>query len=240
MGSKCLSIEDDINFVSEFTKYSTIAFCYPIYGSRVPLIMRQFATRHASSLQSKKLVILVTQLIFSGDGARVFCDLFPKNHFDIIYAEHFFMPNNVCNFALLPKAGKRSITRCMKTAKRKVKQICQDISVVKIKKRGFSEFSRFLGNVQGRFWQGNSSSANVVIGSMEAKAKNSVQIDENCTVCGLCTKICPMKNLEIVDSKIIHKNNCTVCYRCVNLCPEKTITVFFHRKPKWQYKGILK
>ena len=238
MQGKCISIEDEVDFSAEISAYNTIAFCYPIYGSRVPLIMREFATRHTEVLQGKKLIILVTQLIFSGDGARVFTDMFPKNHFDIIYAEHFYMPNNVCNFPLLPRTSKKGTQRCLRMVKIKLDRICKDINSGIVKLHGFSPFSQILGKVQGKSWQGDSASSVAIAGSMEAKAKSGVRIDVDCTVCGLCVATCPMKNLKVDDNKILHKNNCTMCYRCVNLCPHKAITVFFHKKPNWQYKGL--
>jgi ferredoxin len=238
MGGKCLPIEDEANFATEFAAHDTIAFCYPVYGSRVPLIMRQFAAKHRPDLQGKKLVILVTQLTFSGDGARVFTDLFPQGHFDVIYADHLFMPNNVCNFGLLRQTGENNIQKRMKMAENKISRICRDINSGIIKRRGFSTIARFLGNVQGKAWQGNSASSEAVPGTLEARAKGSVKIDEDCTLCGLCVETCPMANLEAADDTIIHKSNCTVCYRCVNLCPRRAITVFFPNKPKWQYKGI--
>ena len=238
MGGKCLSIEDEADFHTEFAAHDIIAFCYPIYGSRVPLIMRQFAARHVANLQSKKLVIFATQWVFSGDGARVFIDLFPKDHFDVIYAAHFIMPNNVNNLFLLREASANSIHRRMKSAEIKVARICRDINNGIVKRRGFSRTAKLLGNVQGKMWQGNSTSAAIVKGSMEDKYKSRVEVYENCTACGLCATACPMKNLEVQGNKIIHNNNCTICYRCVNLCPHKAITVFFCGKPRWQYKGI--
>ena len=240
MGGKCLSIEDEADFCAEFAAADTIAFCYPIYGSRVPLIMRQFAARHAADLQGKQLVILVTQWAFSGDGARVFTDLFPKEHFNVIYAEHFAMPNNVNNLILLREAGINSIRRQMMAAEIKVVRICRDINNGIIKQRGFSRFSKLLGSFQGKPWQGNNACPGFVKGSIEDRRKGSVKIFENCTACGLCVIACPMKNLEVQDGTIIHKSNCTICYRCVNLCPHRAITVFLRRRPRWQYKGIPK
>ncbi|MCL2372462.1 MAG: flavodoxin domain-containing protein [Defluviitaleaceae bacterium] len=81
----CLSIEDEADFPAEIAAADTLAICYPIYGSRVPLIMREFVARHMDIFRGKKLVILVTQLIFSGDGARVLCDIFPAGHVEVIY-----------------------------------------------------------------------------------------------------------------------------------------------------------
>ena len=240
MNAKCFSIEEYKDFTEEIKSHDTIAVCYPIYGSRVPLIMREFVAKHMKGFKDKKLIIFVTQLIFSGDGARVLCDLFPENHLDVIYAEHFFMPNNVCNFALLPQTSEKSMRKQIAAADTKMSRVCQNIKNGKIKKRGFSVIPRFLGKVQGIPWQGNSRNAFVATGTMEYKAKYGVRIDEDCTVCDLCVECCPMKNLEIQQEAIVSKDNCTMCYRCINLCPQKAITVFFHKKPKWQYKGLIK
>jgi len=236
--AQCLSIEVDADFHAEMWAHDTIAFCYPIYGSRVPLIMREFVAKHMDALRGKKLAIFVTQVAFSGDGARALSDLFPKGHIEVVYAEHFFMPNNVSNFALLRKAGKRNIRKRMKMAESRMDRVCRNMKLGIVKKRGFSAISRVLGNIQGRPWQGDSRNAFAVENTMEYRAKHSVKIDGGCTACNICVECCPMKNLENHASTITHKNNCTVCYRCVNRCPQKAITVFFHSKPRWQYSGI--
>jgi len=238
MGGKCLSIEDDADFVAEIAASDTIAICYPIYGSRVPLIMRRFAAKHTAELAGKKLVILVTQLLFSGDGARVFTDMFPPGHFDVIYAEHIILPNNVNNFPILRPTSKKSAAKQKLYAKSVIERVCGDIGAGIVRRRGFTDFARFLGSVQGVMWQGKNSNIEPSKLSMEHTGKSSVKISESCTACGLCAKKCPMKNLEVWDNTLVHKNNCTICYRCVNLCPHKAITVFFSFKPKWQYKGL--
>jgi ferredoxin len=237
-GALCLSIEDGADFGSAIRASDTVAFCYPIYGSRVPLIMREFAAQFADALRGKKLIIFVTQVSFSGDGARVLCDLFPKGHVEVVYAEHFAMPNNVCNLALFRKTSGKNIESCLKRAEKKMERVCRDIQSGIIKKRGFSAFSRMLGLIQGKPWQGDSRNAFAVKGTMEYKSKHSVRIGGDCNVCNICAERCPMRNLRNERGKIVPHNNCTVCYRCVNLCPQRAISVFFKSKPKWQYKGI--
>ena len=87
---QCHSIEDNIDFSQILTSEETIVFCYPIYGSRPPRIMREFVEQHIEFIKNKKIIIFCSQLIFSGDGARSFTDLFPKNWIEVIYAEHFY------------------------------------------------------------------------------------------------------------------------------------------------------
>jgi NAD-dependent dihydropyrimidine dehydrogenase PreA subunit len=226
MGAECLSIEEGADFKELIAGHDVICFCYPIYGSRAPFIMREFVSRHASLLEGKELIIFATQMMFSGDGARSLLDLLPDNHVDVIYAEHFNMPNNVCNFivcglTIFREPSEKSLKKRFKRTEAKIENTCQNIKAGIVKKRGFSGLARLAGKIQGVPW----------LKSMEPKARRSVKIDSKlCNNCGLCTKICPMKNPEKENS-----DNCTVCYRCVNHCPQMAITVFIHKKPKWQY-----
>jgi len=125
------------------------------------------------------------------------------------------------------ETDKKKTRQYITKANKKMERVCENIKRGKVKKRGFSPAAQKLGNLQGKTWD-----------KIEQDAKSDLKIHKNCTTCGLCVKICPMKNLETTDNQITHKNNCTTCYRCVNRCPHKAITVWIHRKPKWQYKGL--
>ncbi|MCL2185848.1 MAG: flavodoxin domain-containing protein [Treponema sp.] len=52
--SQCYSIEENVDFGKLISSYETIGFCYPIYGSRVPRIMREFAGKYIEFLKDKK------------------------------------------------------------------------------------------------------------------------------------------------------------------------------------------
>ena len=237
MDATCFSIETVTDFTSKIKSHDTIAFCYPIYGSRVPLIMREFVIKHMADLTGKKLIIFAVQNFFSGDGARVFTDMFWEGTIEVVYAEHFCMPNNVCNLPFFRHASKRKIQKYKCRAEIKMSRICNDIKQGIVKKRGFSRFSQWLGNIQGRAWQGDSKEVDSITG-MEHKNRSGIKIHDGCKVCNLCVIICPMKNLVYRDGAIKQQDNCTVCYRCMNRCPQKAITVLLHRRPKRQYRGM--
>ena len=189
--------------------------------------MREFVSKHVELLKYKKLIIFCTQLMFSGDGARVFTDLLPEGYGKVIYAEHFNMPNNICNSGIFPVKNGEKTKKYIKTAQKKIDRICNDLQKGKIKLRGFNKVSNIMGKGQGAYWQ-----------EIEEKNKSSVQVDEDCIKCGLCARLCPMKNLNLTTKEVVHNDNCILCYRCVNACPKKAITVLIHTKPKEQYKGI--
>lgn len=226
-GALCYSIETDMNFSKEILNHDTISFCYPTYGGCVPRIMREFVAKHTKDLKDKKLIIFCTQLMFSGDGARAFMDLLPKNHVKVIYAEHFNMPNNICNAPIFSVKNGPAIEKCLHQAEVKMDKVCKNINEGKIKKRGFNSFSHILGLCQSSYWP-----------AIEKKNESNIKVDNSCINCNLCVKVCPMKNLTFGPKGIEQNNNCIVCYRCVNACPKQAITVLVHKKPKVQYKGI--
>jgi len=226
MNAACHSIEETLDFTALIAEYEIIALCYPIYGSRVPRLMREFTASVRHALTGKKLIIFCTQWMFSGDGARAFTDLFESPP-TVIYAEHFNMPNNVCNVPLLPVSDAKGQAKYRRRAERKMTDVCNNIRNGVVKRRGFNIISRSLGLMQG-----------VPFPKMEAKAANDVRIGADCIGCGVCVSLCPTANLTLTDGKIGQNGNCTLCYRCVNKCPKMAITVFTHGKVRRQYGGM--
>ncbi|MCL2662555.1 MAG: EFR1 family ferrodoxin [Oscillospiraceae bacterium] len=236
MDAKCFSIEEDVDFSAEIRTHDTIAFCYPIYGSRVPHIMRAFVHKHKSDIIGKKIVILATQQAFSGDGARVFADLFEDGKIKVIYAEHFNMQQNMGNipvWSALFTPSEKSMKKENRKTDAKMNIVCYNIKNGIVKKRGFNKISVILGYIQGKPWQRKTNE--ITPTRLEKKVIGNLRIHEDCNACNLCVDICPAKNLVYQAKEIEHLNNCTVCYRCVNRCPQKAITVYIHREPKWQY-----
>ena len=227
MNAVCHSIEENTDFTELIKSNETIGFCYPIFGSRVPKLMREFIMKHIDSLINKKLIIFCTQMYFSGDGARALTDILPRGHVEVIYAEHFLMPNNVCNVFITPIPGEKTINKYLSNAERKMQIVCENIKRGVIKKRGFNPCSRALGLIQGAFFPG-----------IERRARGKVRIDNDCNKCGFCVYVCPMGNFEVEGENIAIKNNCMMCYRCINKCPQKAIRVFLRKKVKKQYKGL--
>ena len=223
-GTVCtIQLYEGIPLINRAFTAATKVSCYPVYGSRVPRIMREFIIRHMELFKSKKVIIFCTQMYFSGDGARAFTDIFPRDFVEIIYAEHFLMPNNVCNVFITPLPSEKTIKKYITKAERKMLIVCDGIKNGIIRKRGFNPVSRALGLIQGVFYP-----------KLEKMGMDKVWIDNDCTQCNLCVSVCPMNNFENKDGKIISKHNCTMCYRCINQCPKKAIAVYLRGKVKKQ------
>ena len=55
-------------------------------------------------------------------------------------------------------------------------------------------------------------------------ADKSFQTNEKCTECGICARICPVNNIEIVEGRPIWLHHCETCYGCYGWCPNNAIT----------------
>lgn len=225
MQAACHCIEENVLFDRLIAAHDTVAFCYPIYGSCVPRIMRAFVAAHGPPLQNKRVIIFCTQMMFSGDGAKALARLLPGGPAQAMYAEHFAMPNNICNFWLFPiREGERR--RKKQAADKKLDKACAAIRQGLVRRRGWGAPSRLLGFIQNISWPG-----------IEEKKRCSFTADGDCNRCGLCVKACPVHNLELTPAGVQQQNNCILCYRCVNLCPQRAATVLLAAKPRRQYKG---
>lgn len=55
------------------------------------------------------------------------------------------------------------------------------------------------------------------------KMDKSFLVDEKCTGCKICEKICPAQNILITHNTPIWQHHCEQCFACLQWCPEESI-----------------
>ncbi|MCD4814235.1 EFR1 family ferrodoxin [bacterium] len=48
-------------------------------------------------------------------------------------------------------------------------------------------------------------------------------VDDQCTQCGLCEKVCPAQNIQMVNGKPVWQHRCEQCLACIQWCPQTAI-----------------
>ena len=56
-----------------------------------------------------------------------------------------------------------------------------------------------------------------------AQADQRFTVSAACTRCGICAKVCPVGNIELVDGRPTWKHNCEQCMGCLQWCPTEAI-----------------
>lgn len=60
-------------------------------------------------------------------------------------------------------------------------------------------------------------------------------IENSCTACGLCEKLCPVSNIQIQNDKPCFKHQCTQCMSCIVYCPCNAINYKNKTKSRTKY-----
>ena len=55
------------------------------------------------------------------------------------------------------------------------------------------------------------------------KLDEKFTVKDNCSGCGVCVKICPVKNIKMENGKPAWLHHCEHCVACISWCPEKAI-----------------
>ena len=54
-------------------------------------------------------------------------------------------------------------------------------------------------------------------------ADRSFRLNERCNGCAICEKICPVKNIKMIEKKPVWQHRCENCYACFQWCPHDAI-----------------
>lgn len=207
-------IEDE-SLIENIKNHNEIVFSYPVQYSAVPKFLSDFIQNNSEIWQGKKVFIIATMALFSGDGAGVLGRLLKKCGAEITGGLHLQMPDSIADEKVLKRSLTKN-TRLVKNANRKIEKAVTDIKNGKYPKEGLGIFSRLAGFFTQRLW----------FGYRTKKYSDQLKIDnEKCIGCSKCAKICPTNNIIMEDNKAKGKDKCTVCYRCVNSCPKQAITL---------------
>ncbi len=216
--SGAYSIED-ADALSAVKDTNLIIIAYPVQYSTVPKIMRDYITDHSELWNNKKVFIIATMGLFSGDGAGMLGRLLESCGAEVIGGLHLKMPDSIAD----EKALKRPLEKnreLVKQADQKIKESVKRLKAGNPTQEGIGVLYRLAGFFGQRAYFGHK--------TKRYSSKVKVDIDK-CIGCGICEKLCPMNNISINEQKAVSGESCTMCYRCINKCPKQAITLLGKR-----------
>lgn len=163
----------------------------------------------------KRIFIISTMGLFSGDGTGIAARILQSYGAQIIGGLHIKMPDCICDEKALKRSYEKN-KQLIEHANKKIKAAAERLHENNPTKEGLGFLYHMAGLFGQRLWFYNKTK----------HYTDNVKIDDSaCIRCGICTKSCPMNNLSLVQNKVVTHHQCTMCYRCANLCPQKAITI---------------
>lgn len=207
--TEVIAIRSAIKDTNLKLNYERIGFVFPVYYYLPPNIVRDFIKR--LSFSNTHYIFAVAT--YGGMHGGVFKDLYEcvKNSGGVLTtAFSLWMPGNyIIEYGAIP-ATIRSLQS--KWEKRRVRIIAENVLQRKSK-------SIPSGGPIGNLFAENSYKKAKTYASMAAN------FDENgsCNGCKVCSRICPVENINISNGKPTWGNKCELCMACIQWCPQKAI-----------------
>ena len=209
----CVPLED-AQIRSLLEKEGTIVLGYPTQFSNAPFMVRDFINKNDSLWKGKKLFIINTMGLFSGDGTGCTARLLKKHGAEILGGMQIKMPDSVCDSKLLKKSVEEN-RQIVKSSDGRMEEAARQMREGRYPQEGLSVIAHIKGLFGQRLW----------FYSKTTGYTDKLKISDSCIGCGLCSKECPMNNIQIEGNRATSGNRCTMCYRCISLCPQKAITL---------------
>lgn len=212
-GSKTVPIEDP-SAVSLIRENDEICLAYPTQFSNMPFMVRDFINKNSTIWSGKKVFLLTTMGLFSGDGTGCAARLLKKYGADILGGLQILMPDSISDCKMLKKPVEEC-ARIVREADVRITKAALSVASGKYPQEGLSFWAHMAGLFGQRLWFYNKTTG----------YRKKVTVSDSCIGCGNCVKNCPMGNLSIVEGKAVPAGKCAMCYRCVSICPKQAVTI---------------
>jgi len=65
--------------------------------------------------------------------------------------------------------------------------------------------------------------ANLAYAELVPLTDRSIVVNDDCTGCGICARVCPVGNIKITDGKPVFQHRCEMCFACDEWCPVNAV-----------------
>ena len=210
LGDTALIPMHRMNPGSHGCKADTVGLVFPVHIWGVPSLVRNFL----QAMEKRTGVYYFAVAVNGGQVSRTLIqlkELMAEDNLTLSAGFDIAFPSNY-----IPWGGPGPVEAQRKLFIDATEKISVAASYVSSRKSGLIE--------KGPLWQ------RVLFTGFYKMTYNSVKtldknfhIDGMCTSCGICERICPVKNITLEAGKPVWHGNCEQCLACIQWCPEECI-----------------
>lgn len=217
--------EPSLEFMSDspgdfMVEADKVGFIFPVHIWGLPHRVIQFVNH----LQAKRETYLFALAVNAGQVAATLFQLkklMTKRGLSLAMGYSAVMPTNY-----IPWGGPGPIDaqrRLFKEAHEKVKTIAG--SILRGERKEVEK---------GPFWQNILFPLFYKMSFRQVpKMDKNFWVDDKCNSCGICSKVCPADNIEMLNEKPGWFHRCEQCFACLQWCPQEAIQ-YGKKTPKYQ------
>jgi ferredoxin len=200
-----------------------LGIIYPVYCFGIPNPVEVFVKDILSVRDNSNLEYLFainTNGGTPGSANRQLELLLAENGLALAYAESIRMPDGYIPIMRKFASEMQALALVEKQGK-KIEKIISDIESFQIKLPAKGLIPNTIRKI-ARKWN-------------TPHKENGLKLNAKCIGCGICSRVCPTGNIEIIDGKPQFSDKCISCYACYHRCPEKALA---YKNKKGQYCGL--
>ena len=190
------------------TDCEIVGFIYPVYHWTMPAPAVSFVEGLDINPNAYVFVVAMPSFV-CGIACEKLAEILKKKQIDIDYGNIVY---SVANYVIVYPPFPSAKLRVPKT-ERKLKDIASRIA--RREKKEYPRAGRYIRRKRDRVMKPYL--------ELQKYADNPFTISEDCISCGLCTRVCPCKNMTLVDGKPVFQHHCANCMACVVSCPKRAI-----------------
>ena len=188
-----------------------VGIVFPIYSWDVPRIVRNYLEK--VNIKANYVFTIMTYGMLSMAASSQIEEILKKQNIVLNYSNEIMMVDNFLPIFDIKNQLKRKLD---KNIERKLEKINIDIKnrIQKTLKKLWIKL--FLTKSMSKKYLAENGRQNFGYSSKE------FIVDNNCNGCGICYKVCPIKNI-IEENKPKYLDNCEFCLACIHNCSKNSI-----------------
>ncbi|MBP5327540.1 MAG: EFR1 family ferrodoxin [Bacteroidales bacterium] len=184
----------------------------PVYAWAVPRIVDEYVKRIQSDNKPEYCYLACTCGDNVGRTPERFAKTLSKKGWRLDAAFSFILPETYINLPGFSLDTQESEKRKKELAEERLPHVVKAIK----------ERKKIIDVERGKMPWFNTYVTNALFYGLLITDKK-FHVSDACVKCGICEKVCPLKNITVVEGRPQWNGNCTNCMACYHHCPQNAI-----------------